>query len=144
MTQNSKKSDFSKLNKATVCKKLMIGENNCSSVSQMLLKLSGFDSELIFLSDPVMAENLFVKARQDVFDMKLYQEVLFEQSHSDLICEAHLSVVRYKKGKVSKPKLAVTAVIKVSPFFSMQTEMDDLKFLRLFHLPCKFSFFFTK
>lgn len=137
--------DYSKLDKAAVCDKLMIAQDNCVSVTQMLLNLSGFGSKYFFISDADMADNLFAKARQDVHNMKLYEEVLYEKSYDSVISEAHLCIVRYKKGKAKKARLAVVGVIKATPFFGMQTDLDNLTFFRLIHIPCKFFFFpFTK
>lgn len=137
MACQNEESDFSKLDKETVCKKLMVCQSKCVTVAKMLDLLAGVSTDFIFLSDPIIADNFFRKAQQDVLDMKLHQEVLFEDSHQSVICEANLCIVCCKKGKNTKARLCVAAAIKVTPFFAMQTEMDDLTFLRLIHVPCK-------
>lgn len=72
-------------------------------------------------------------------DMKLYQEFLFETNYQSIICKSYLCVAHYKKGKYTEPRLAVAATMEVTPFFGMQTEMDNWTFIRLFHLPCQFQ-----
>lgn len=134
--------DFSDLKKSLVVDNFMIQQAVCMTVPKMLLKLSGFESHFMFISDTPMANKLFEKGRQDVLDLELYEEVLFKKSYESLICEAILCVVRYKKGKITKPRLTTVAAIKCTPFFAMQSELDELTFVRLYQLPCKLFYCF--
>lgn len=129
--------DFSMVEKDTVIEHFMIEEKNCMSVPSMLVKLGGYGSFYKFISDTTMAEMIFNKGREDLKNLDLFHDVYFNKKHQSIISEAEISVVHYKRGKMSRPRLTTVAVIMIKPFFAMEWEHSNLTFVRLFHLPCK-------
>lgn len=137
MASFSDETDFSDLEKDIVLEEFMVKEKNCISVPNMLAKLGGYQSAYRFISDTPMAEMLYQKARDDIENLAFYQEIHYTKKHISVISEAILSVVRYKRGDVSRPRLTTVAALKIKPFFGMQSDLANLTFVRFFDLPCK-------
>ena len=116
----------------------LVESKNCLSVSNMLLKLGGHNSQFEFFEDQAFANEVYETGKKDLVDMGMKHNIYYVEGITEGNVEALLSVVHYKRSKLQRSRLVVLACLKAN-YIPAQFGVKPLTFVRFFHLPCKYN-----
>ena len=108
-------------------------KEHCVNIPTLFKLLSGIDTEYVFLSDPSLATALFAKSVKDTTDMGTRKTILYLDSFNEEGFQGLLTVLLYKKGRLSGRKLVLLGTIKIEYVVPGTTE--KMIFLRMYDIP---------
>ena len=129
--------DYSNFTNEQIKDFCVVESRNCMSIGRMLLILGGSQSQFEFLSDASFSQSIYNKAKQDIINLGLSHNVFFFKTVDVGNIQAICQVVYYKKSKLQRPRLVVTAAIMVQHYGKKDRFGNLMTFVRAYHLPCK-------